>query len=206
MRKAVNLRRKQRTAISSDKILLKYDYPVSVDVNAMMERMKEWSRFSSVTSSIASIEISVFSQCEGLTSIELIQDNVRCCSFDSQDSKENALIDLENSMCDAWLQGLTHGDLNRKNILISNQLYVVIDIEPVLTSSQCGLLMATYPYVSPTDIKTNELSWKSDLIGLYSFASWSRGLTRTPYEAAIQIRKNSRLINKYWQMLLRRRV
>lgn len=192
--------------ISSNKILIKYEYHVPLDVNAMMERMKKWSRFSGITSSIASIEISAFSQRRGVTLIELIQDNVRCCSFESLSSKDNALIDLENSMCEAWLRGLTHGDLNRKNILNGNQLYKVIDIEPVVTSSRLGFMMSTYPYVSPSDIENTELTWKSDLIGLYSFASWSRGFARTPYEAAIGIQNNARLINKYWQMLLRRRV
>ena len=65
-----------------------------------------------------------------------------------------------------------HGDINKKNIIFSNDKYRLIDIEPVLNLSNLNKIFyfrSTIPYVHPDDEKNNFITIKSDLIGFIYF-------------------------------------
>jgi hypothetical protein len=68
-------------------------------------------------------------------------------------------------------RGLVHGDINLKNVIWDGCNWIVIDWEPILeyTYKNTKVLMATKPYIYSGDIKTFELTNKTDKIGFFFF-------------------------------------
>lgn len=81
------------------------------------------------------------------------------------------LYDLAESL--AYLQdiGFVHGDINRKNILYTDEGYKIIDFEPDLYQVKNGVKqsMITVPYISNQDKKNNSITNLTDKIGFCYF-------------------------------------
>lgn len=78
--------------------------------------------------------------------------------------------DFAKIMDHSFRLNLVHGDLNRKNIFISNQGKLVIsDWEPCLVQMVKGKksLMGTPPWIDADDLKRKELTIKTDLLCFY---------------------------------------
>jgi len=67
---------------------------------------------------------------------------------------------------DAHRLGLVHGDIIRRNVILSDAGPHLIDWEPCLRQYRHGkaLLMGTYPYIHPADIHRGILSRDTDLM------------------------------------------
>jgi len=67
--------------------------------------------------------------------------------------------------------GLVHGDLNRKNILYTDDGYKIIDFEPDLYQLKNGLkqTMITVPYVSNEDKRNNTIKTLTDKVSFCYF-------------------------------------
>ena len=73
-----------------------------------------------------------------------------------------------------WRLGFVHGDINRRNIFCSEGRLGLFDFEPYLTLEKDGAkkLIATNPYICLNDLKKQELTQASDMIGLACFINW----------------------------------
>ena len=67
-----------------------------------------------------------------------------------------------------------HGDINRKNIIYSENRLFLIDFEPSLLQikDQTKQWMSTRPYRHHADIQNNNITAKSDFLGFACFAKW----------------------------------
>ena len=67
-----------------------------------------------------------------------------------------------------------HGDINRKNIIYSENNLFLIDFEPSLLQikDQTKQWMSTRPYRHHADIQNNNITAKSDFLGFACFAKW----------------------------------
>jgi len=70
--------------------------------------------------------------------------------------------------------GFIHGDINRKNIIYSEDKLCLIDFEPSLLQlkNQVKQWMSTRPYRHHEDIQNNNITVKSDLLGFGCFIKW----------------------------------
>ena len=70
--------------------------------------------------------------------------------------------------------GFVHGDINRKNIIYSENKLFLIDFEPSLLQikDQTKQWMSTRPYRHHADIQNNNITAKSDFLGFACFAKW----------------------------------
>ena len=71
-------------------------------------------------------------------------------------------------------EGFIHGDINRKNIIYSEDKLCLIDFEPSLLQlkNQVKQWMSTRPYRHHEDIQNNNITVKSDLLGFGCFIKW----------------------------------
>jgi len=92
--------------------------------------------------------------------------------------------------------GFIHGDINRKNILYSDDRLCLIDFEPSLlqVKEQTKQWMSTRPYRHNEDIKNNTVTVKSDLLGFGCFVKWFLMGSNPPQDYADEC---SRIINEY---------
>ena len=67
-----------------------------------------------------------------------------------------------------------HGDINRKNIIYSENNLFLIDFEPSLLQikDQTKQWMSTRPYRHHDDIQNNNITAKSDFLGFACFIKW----------------------------------
>jgi len=67
--------------------------------------------------------------------------------------------------------GFVHADLNRKNIIYTQEGFKIIDYEPSLLQMKNGIrqLMITMPYVSKEELKNEDITNKTDKLGFYYF-------------------------------------
>ena len=70
--------------------------------------------------------------------------------------------------------GFVHGDINRKNIIYSENNLFLIDFEPSLlqVKDQTKQWMSTRPYRHHADIQNNNITAKSDFLGFACFTKW----------------------------------
>lgn len=76
---------------------------------------------------------------------------------------------------------LVHGDINSKNVILSNRKFNIVDFEPSLRQVKKGrnVWMTTSPYISLKDIKLDTISSRTDKIGFYYFVSRLIGKLKT---------------------------
>ena len=87
------------------------------------------------------------------------------------------MILIENfsqSLDRLYEEGFIHGDINRKNIIYSEDKLCLIDFEPSLLQlkNQVKKWMSTRPYRHHEDIQNNNITVKSDLLGFGCFIKW----------------------------------
>ena len=87
------------------------------------------------------------------------------------------LILIENfsqSLDRLYEEGFIHGDINRKNIIYSEDKLCLIDFEPSLLQlkDQVKQWMSTRPYRHHEDIQNNNITVKSDFLGFSCFIKW----------------------------------
>ena len=87
------------------------------------------------------------------------------------------MILIENfsqSLDRLYEEGFIHGDINRKNIIYSEDKLCLIDFEPSLLQlkNQVKQWMSTRPYRHHEDIQNNNITVKSDLLGFACFIKW----------------------------------
>ena len=73
-----------------------------------------------------------------------------------------------------YAEKFVHGDINRKNIIYSENKLFLIDFEPSLLQikDQTKQWMSTRPYRHHADIQNNNITAKSDFLGFACFAKW----------------------------------
>ena len=71
-------------------------------------------------------------------------------------------------------EGFVHGDINRKNIIYSDDRLCLIDFEPSLlqVKDRVKQWMSTRPYRYYRDIQNNNITVKSDFLGFGCFIKW----------------------------------
>lgn len=82
------------------------------------------------------------------------------------DTHKYQLINLCNQY---YNLGLIHGDLNRKNVFLSDNRIIISDWEPSLKQvvNNKVTLMGTHPYFDINDKKNNKLSINTDIMCVY---------------------------------------
>ena len=78
------------------------------------------------------------------------------------------------SLDELYAEEFVHGDINRKNIIYSENKLFLIDFEPSLLQikDQTKQWMSTRPYRHHADIQNNNITAKSDFLGFACFAKW----------------------------------
>ena len=73
-----------------------------------------------------------------------------------------------------YAEEFVHGDINRKNIIYSENKLFLIDFEPSLLQikDQTKQWMSTRPYRHHEDIQNNNITAKSDFLGFACFIKW----------------------------------
>lgn len=71
-------------------------------------------------------------------------------------------------------EGFIHGDINRKNIIYSDNRLCLIDFEPSLLQikDRVKQWISTRPYIYYEDIQNNTITVKSDFLGFGCFVKW----------------------------------
>ena len=90
-------------------------------------------------------------------------------------SKKIKLIKkFAQSLDELYAEEFVHGDINRKNIIYSENKLFLIDFEPSLLqiNDQTKQWMSTRPYRHHADIQNNNITAKSDFLGFACFAKW----------------------------------
>ena len=158
-------------------------YPYAESTNDARDRILGWSRFSRSSSSIPFLEL----QKLDLTprGLEVVISQAKCQRLKHRrDSQTFGYLEgLREALEDAWECGLVHGDLNRKNILLTCEGFRVVDIEPLIcvpTRSGRTLMRTTPPYIAPSDLSQSTLTAASDRIGLRCFEAWISGYVDRP--------------------------
>ena len=90
-------------------------------------------------------------------------------------SKKLLLVkNFSQSLDRLYEEGFIHGDINRKNIIYSEDKLCLIDFEPSLLQlkDQVKQWMSTRPYRHHEDIQNNNITVKSDFLGFSCFIKW----------------------------------
>lgn len=113
------------------------------------------------------------------------------------------LRELSDSLDEMTKSGFVHGDLNRKNILLSDRGLVVIDLEPSLLQSVNGSkrFMVTRPYVACDDLVKEKITSATDKIAFYYYVRRVTGLlsSKEVVELANDLCLSDGLLNSRWQ-------
>ena len=90
-------------------------------------------------------------------------------------AKRLSLVEkFAQSLDEVYEEGFIHGDINRKNIIYSDDRLCLIDFEPSLlqVKDRVKQWMATRPYRHHEDIQNNNITVKSDFLGFGCFIKW----------------------------------
>ena len=81
-------------------------------------------------------------------------------------------------------EGFIHGDINRKNIIYSENRLCLVDLEPSLLQikDKVKQWMSTKPYVCDEDIRNTNISSKTDFLGFCCFVKWFLLGDKSPQE------------------------
>lgn len=173
----------RRSLDSSSEWLSKgYRYETEQDGIVLARRMDLASRCSRLVGSVP--EISWQSTAEV---VEVRQQRVRRLRVEPGPECAYGLLALAQDLDAMASWGMVHGDLNRKNILWTEEGYRLVDFEPVLCVRRTDgrtLLRGTAPYIHPDDLERNRISTLSDRLGFACLVEWVMGRVRRPAEAA----------------------
>lgn len=88
--------------------------------------------------------------------------------------REKLILDIEATIDTLHSIGFVHGDINRKNIIYSENKLWLIDIEPSLKQIKNGLKkwMVTSPYAAHEDLKNNNITEATDIYAFDCFKKW----------------------------------
>ena len=88
------------------------------------------------------------------------------------------------SLDELYDEGFIHGDINRKNIIYSENRLCLVDLEPSLLQikDRVKQWMSTKPYVCDEDIRNNNISSKTDFLGFCCFVKWFLLDDKSPQE------------------------
>ena len=90
-------------------------------------------------------------------------------------TKRLSLVEqFAQSLDEVYEGGFIHGDINRKNIIYSDDRLCLIDFEPSLlqVKDRVKQWMSTRPYRHYEDIQNNNITVKSDFLGFGCFIKW----------------------------------
>jgi len=162
-----------------------YRYETRQDLTLLGSRMDAASHCSRCLPSIPEM-----SWMGGAEVVEITQRRVRRLRLVPGPDAVGALASLARDLDTMAEQGMVHGDLNRKNILWTEDGYRVVDIEPLLRI-RCAdgrtVLRGTAPYLHPDDLERSRISTLSDRLGFACMVEWVRGRVNRPAEAALRL-------------------
>jgi len=98
-------------------------------------------------------------------------------------TKRLSLVEqFAQSLDEVYEEGFIHGDINRKNIIYSDDRLCLIDFEPSLlqVKDRVKQWMSTRPYRHHEDIQNNNITVKSDFLGFGCFVKWFLGSSHPP--------------------------
>ena len=139
------------------------------DRESVMARMNRIERFSKICKSVPVIEYDI-----DKNGIIYKQAKVKDRKKSTLIDKDHALESLTMLANDLQLMSdnyIVHGDINSKNIVLSNNKFYLVDFEPSLRQIKNGrsIWMITQPYISLSDIESGIITSKTDKIGFYYF-------------------------------------
>ena len=183
-----------RSITSSNGWLSKvYRYEAEQDAACLVRRMDLVYRCSRLVGSVP--EMSWRSTAEV---VEVSQQRVQRLPVEPGPECADGLLALARDLDAMADWGMVHGDLNRKNILWTEEGYRLVDIEPVLCMRRSDgrtLLRGTAPYVHPEDLERNTIGPLSDRLGFACFAGRVRGRFEKPRAAAAQLSEPARTLS-----------
>ena len=91
-----------------------------------------------------------------------------------QSKKMHLIKNFSQSLDRLYEEGFVHGDINRKNIIYSENKLFLVDFEPSLLQlkDRTKQWMSTRPYRHHEDIQNNNITAKSDFLGFACFVKW----------------------------------
>ena len=170
-----------------------YRYEAEQAAAPLARRMDLASRCSRLVGSVP--ELSWRSRAEA---VEVRQQRVRRLPVEPGPECAEGLLALAQDLDAMAGWGMVHGDLNRKNILWTEEGYRLVDFEPVLCVRRTDgrtLLRGTAPYVHPEDLEQNAIGPLSDRLGFACFAGWVRGRFVKPGEAVTELSEPARALS-----------
>ena len=171
---------------SNTSVVKRFLYPHAKTTNDARDRILGWSKFSRISSSIPTLELHKLDL--NARGLEVVISQARCQRLKHRrDSQAIEYLEgLQEALEEAWECGLVHGDLNRKNILLTYEGFRVVDIEPLIcvpTRSCRTLMRTTAPYIAHSDLTHSTITAASDRLGLKCFAAWISGYVDSPWKA-----------------------
>ncbi len=167
-----------------------YSYPYARDSEGVRERMLAWAEFSRSSRVVPNLTLCAIAlTSEGLT-VDVEQEFCRRLPHRTGGVVLAHLEELEQELSQAWSLGLVHGDLNRKNIWLTDSGYRVVDIEPLVTVPLAHggtYLRTTPPYLARTDRDQQTVTAASDRLGFACFSAWVRGQVQRPAQAVAMV-------------------
>ena len=170
--------------------LKRYHYPFAKSSNDALERMQGWASFSLSHKIIQPIELTRLEITQKGLFVDIMQKRLYRQQMHRSSQTFAYLKELQLSLERAWEIGLVHGDLNRKNILLTEAGFRIIDIEPLITiplSTTKAAFRTTIPYIAPSDFDKGKITESSDRLGFACFSDWVNGFVDQPAHA---LRKN----------------
>lgn len=171
-------------------ILKRYHYPHARETAIAIDRLSGWVEFSRDSPLVPRLEIGVVQLSSAGLAVEVLQERCRRLPHRTGTTMLPYLEQLQEALEHAWGFGLVHGDLNRKNILLTTSGYQLVDIEPLLCvplASGSVYLRTTRPYLARADLEKRTVTVISDRLGWYCFSAWIRGAVSRPALAASEL-------------------
>lgn len=167
-------------------VVKRFLYPHATTAVDARDRILGWSKLSRISSSIPNLELHKLDL--SASGLEVVISQAKCQRLKHRRDLQaiGYLEGLKESLEEAWKSGLVHGDLNRKNILLTCEGFKVVDIEPLICvpTRSCGTLMrTTAPYIAHSDLMHSTITAASDRLGLKCFAAWISGHVDHPWKA-----------------------
>ena len=166
-------------------LVKQYYYPFAkdFDIELALKRITGWAEFSSKYLAFQTIKLNHTCLKRSGMTVEIVQERLKRLPHQIGESQSDKLYILKKELNDAWDMNLVHGDLNRKNILLTKEGYRIVDIEPLLRiplGNNKFALRTTYPYLAEEDHKNWNITQASDQLGFNCFAAWIRGEVEQP--------------------------
>jgi len=155
------------------------------DAGALKSRLSQIVELSSTLEFIPEISYSFENDLLIMKQNKLVKD-IKLDKIESSKKKHTLIKEFAKSLDKLHDKGFVHGDINRKNIIYSNDRLRLIDFEPSLLQIKNHAMqwMSTRPYVHHDDMKNNTITIKSDLLGFGCFVSWFLMYSSLPQDYA----------------------